>query len=389
MNNQPKISEISAENTDSRRGYSIGDSNVDNPKSPSISLSDRLFAALPLVAASVAWSFVFMRFFNGLYIVKKLFPWIVDANVLMAIVFALGVIIAPLLGILIERRWLPFVEEVFLYSAAHIGLLATIYLMILSRISRILFIGAALAYFAWLVIVPLVETHLLHKNTSIPKPSFSVIVAFLLISLLSLPSTSPIEAQTSNLRPARELQYYIAPIEYSDEESFEVDLRTALDNWDSYSNEEKLERLSMVVEYECVNELGFEAPRLASDDLDEGVAGVFRYANSTIAVDENFLATAQFAEVLDTVLHESRHAYQFVCQRMVSELSVTNPDYLRLTVFREPLELSTEELQYDRYEYEDSWEAYINDPFEDDARNYSLSRMTDYYLSVLVNMNVG
>lgn len=83
------------------------------------------------------------------------------------------------------------------------------------------------------------------------------------------------------------------------------------EKWETYSNQEKLDILQVICDYECKNTLGCESPKVVAGYPErDTIYGSFSYQTKTITINVEHLANDPAEDVLDTLLHEARHVYQ-------------------------------------------------------------------------------
>ena len=149
--------------------------------------------------------------------------------------------------------------------------------------------------------------------------------------------------------------------------------------WGNMNAPEKLNVLRKVVEYECTAVLGCPIPTITEEVLDEE-NGVFRYPRDLIGINAHVLENNKFQSVLATTLHEIRHHYQYVCIDMYYALEKEYPEYASLQLFDEVAVFKTNAMKYKPTK---NLLLYLAQPMEIDARQYSESRMEEFYLANL------
>lgn len=82
------------------------------------------------------------------------------------------------------------------------------------------------------------------------------------------------------------------------------------DVWRSLDLDERLEVLRVASEIECTN-LGIPLVRVRAISMAENTMGGYDHASRTVMLSLEHLAFDPVEEVLDTLLHEIRHAYQY------------------------------------------------------------------------------
>lgn len=157
--------------------------------------------------------------------------------------------------------------------------------------------------------------------------------------------------------------------------------------WRKLSPEDKLGVMQAIADYECRIVLGAPTVQLLlNGDMQENILGAYinqvDKKNGVIYINENYLETGRAKNVLSTVLHEVRHAWQHRVAEMLDVLAahadkedLALVDLLREADFRENI------LNYNHSE--DSMEEYLQQPMEKDARNWADTRYRQYYKSYI------
>ena len=146
----------------------------------------------------------------------------------------------------------------------------------------------------------------------------------------------------------------------------------AEDEWEKLTISEKLDVLQTVVNIE-VNRLGCDTNiRVGASSQRQDIFGNYNKKKKTITVDRDHLMGSTPSEVLCTVLHECRHAYQ---ERLVAAYDSADEIYKNLAIFKEAAEFK------DGFENYGSRDYYSN-PIEADARTYSRLMTREYLESI-------
>lgn len=83
------------------------------------------------------------------------------------------------------------------------------------------------------------------------------------------------------------------------------------EKWQTYSNQEKLDILQIICDYECKTNLGCDSPKVVAGHPErDTIYGSYSSKTKTITISVEHLANDPAEDVLDTLLHEARHAYQ-------------------------------------------------------------------------------
>lgn len=164
-----------------------------------------------------------------------------------------------------------------------------------------------------------------------------------------------------------------------------VDLEQS--RWENLNGEQRLELLQLLLKTEWAY-LGMPGePVLYVDDLYDGVLGQTNSITGRITVDIEHLEKDDAAELVDTVLHECRHAYTCQLAKLYRNIE---PEYQKLLIFAGVGQFADEYEDYISGVTGDT-EAYFMQSVEDDARGYAHYRTNeildriDLYLEVTEN----
>lgn len=111
------------------------------------------------------------------------------------------------------------------------------------------------------------------------------------------------------------------------------------------------------------------------DALRDRVKGTYNDSLRSILIDIDSLENDDAYKVLDTVLHEARHAYQY---RLVSLYQMTAEDYKELLTFQEVQKYEAEFANYIHGTSEGTFDDYENQSCERDSRAYGADRSQVY-----------
>lgn len=116
--------------------------------------------------------------------------------------------------------------------------------------------------------------------------------------------------------------------------------------------------------YANYSEFSGKNPPLEFKEMSPANMGAYNTETNTITLNSRLLITENPQELMDTILHESRHAFQ--------QYAVENPD--RVSVDRETVALWKDNMDYYiRPEWD--YEAYKNQPIEADADKFAENTM--------------
>lgn len=117
--------------------------------------------------------------------------------------------------------------------------------------------------------------------------------------------------------------------------------------------------------------MGFELNGLEISDLSKGMCGFYSYENNVICIDAEYILSNPMTkdeakEVICTLFHEIRHAYQHHASRYPTRFG---RDKLTATIWR---------LNFRNYvQFEQNPVRYYNQPLEVDARQFALLIITN------------
>lgn len=151
-------------------------------------------------------------------------------------------------------------------------------------------------------------------------------------------------------------------------------------SWDSLTEEEKLETLQAVVNYEAVVTLGIQPPTVITKDIArDTVEGSYSHVNDTITVDASVLEMDSSEQAVDTVLHELRHAWQYAMADLYEQMEeVLGEDAVRISVMRDAHDYGYEFAHYKTSETS-SFYAYYHQKVETDSREFADERIREFY----------
>lgn len=147
------------------------------------------------------------------------------------------------------------------------------------------------------------------------------------------------------------------------------------DNWQTMSLKERADVLTVCKNIE-LNYLGIynKEIHLEVGDLEDGVLGIHNPNEDTIVIDIVHLETDDSKEVLNTLLHECKHAYDWECVKAYNQLG---DDYKNLYLF-------TNVAKYDEefrtpIDVDENFEEYYAQLIEVSARGYSERVVEEYF----------
>lgn len=151
--------------------------------------------------------------------------------------------------------------------------------------------------------------------------------------------------------------------------------------WDTLSYDERLRTIENVKNIELYY-LGvpYEID-LVIRDLDGTTRGEYCNALKIISIDEDHFNNSSVKEIVQTVCHECRHAYQYACIEVYNN---TDENYKELNMFDNSKKIMDSSLNYIEYNSEeDNYDEYSTQLVEADAFSYA-SQATEEYYSKLI-----
>lgn len=145
--------------------------------------------------------------------------------------------------------------------------------------------------------------------------------------------------------------------------------------WKQLTNIEKLGILQTVTNIEAVY-LGIPYElTVGAAALKDNVVGGYNDSTHSVLVDLDSLENDSAYELLDTILHEARHAYQ----HSLISLYHAVPEYKQLLVFKEVQQYDAEFSNYTHGSSDETFDDYYYQACEEDARSYADERSWLYW----------
>jgi len=143
-----------------------------------------------------------------------------------------------------------------------------------------------------------------------------------------------------------------------------------IENWDKLSDHKRLKVLQ-VIENKTAKEEGRKRRKIKTEYLEEGVKGTFRDNEPhRIYIDINFLKEGNVYNVIDTVFHEGRHAYQYdVTHGEIPEGKLSPNIKTQKSIW-----VANNEIYNDSKDYD-----YRFQPKEDDTNNFALKKTKEIF----------
>lgn len=146
--------------------------------------------------------------------------------------------------------------------------------------------------------------------------------------------------------------------------------------WEQLTNIEKLGILQTVTNIEAVY-LGIPYElTVGAAALKDNVVGGYNDSSHSVLVDLDSLENDSAYDLLDTILHEARHAYQ---HSLISLYQIAAPEYKQLLVFKEVQQYNAEFSNYAHGTSDETFDDYYYQACEEDARTYADDRSWVYW----------
>lgn len=146
--------------------------------------------------------------------------------------------------------------------------------------------------------------------------------------------------------------------------------------WERLTNTEKIDILQSVTNIES-SFLGipFEL-NVGAAALKDNVVGGYNDSTHSVLIDFDSLENDSAYDLLDTILHETRHAYQ---HSLISLYQIAAPEYKQLLVFKEVQQYDAEFSNYTHGSSDETFDDYYYQACEEDARSYADERSWLYW----------
>lgn len=159
------------------------------------------------------------------------------------------------------------------------------------------------------------------------------------------------------------------------------------EKWGTLSEQERINVLQWISDYECVFILGCNTAIVQSGyPKSDCILGEYNHVQGTLTISKEYLMNSGTEEVLDTILHETRHIWQHTVSEMYNEIEgKLSNEYKRLAFFR------TAESLRDNCDFyssgTDDYNEYYYQALEEDSRgwaSYEIKRYEDYIYPKLI-----
>ena len=150
--------------------------------------------------------------------------------------------------------------------------------------------------------------------------------------------------------------------------------------WKDLGMQEKLDLLQAICDYECDFVLGCERVQVyAGMTENDSTWGQYTNHNRSFVINEELLKTGRPEDVLETALHETRHAYQYSLIDMYASLEAyIKAEHKNLFPFQQAKNFAKSFGNY--FSSDDDFDKYYAQTTEKDSRSWSEKRVYKYYI---------
>lgn len=324
-----------------------------------------------VVLLSLLYTHVLLSGTNLSWLVS-LFPD-VSRNGLMTFLHLFQLIAAVSLFIL--RKNDRGVLDAVTYVAVPVNLLVAIGIFKSSRMTLGIVLAALMVYALIFVLPPLLKKR---KNLKglVRSAGVKVMYAGIIAIFVTVFSISFTGVTADIHRPDRQ---YGGDVEAITESYLDSVYCLREEIWREMSREDRLSVLQSISDYECVQVLGCEPVRLdVSELMDERTLGSYVKPFNTVYINPMHLDGSSACDVVNTVLHESRHVWQSMMVDIYNEVE----GELSHSLNSLPLFDAVRVFRYNEDNYNDgkkNFDDYYVQEIERDSRAWAEQRMWVYY----------
>ena len=164
----------------------------------------------------------------------------------------------------------------------------------------------------------------------------------------------------------------------------EACLMLEYDRFCTLDDEERIEVLQTICDYECIVGFGCNSAKVVTTYIkDRTTLGYYTDSDQTITIDLVILRRDDPEQIVNTLLHETRHHYQHrvidLYQAVRNQLDENNRN---MAPFRDAKAFLINFQDYQDNE-KDGYDAYYGQLVEQDSRAFAKKRMDEYYLSFI------
>ena len=146
--------------------------------------------------------------------------------------------------------------------------------------------------------------------------------------------------------------------------------------WDTFDLQEKLDILGIIKNIE-LKHFGIEREiRLETQKMSQFQLGYYSHEDHTVMINIDYLEKELIENVLDSLLHEMRHVYQFRCIELFDSV---DEEYKNMLLFTQISIMKNESENYVDGTEADKYAQYYSQEIEIDARCYGSERSKFYF----------
>lgn len=151
------------------------------------------------------------------------------------------------------------------------------------------------------------------------------------------------------------------------------------EKWKELDTQEKLDVLQRVCDYECVEILGCRTATVQTGyPQSPEIHGEYNHLTNTVMIQIDYLNEGTVSDVLKTLLHETRHVYQWHIAEVFNKVEEKLDEQdMKLPMFRLAAEIRDETDNY-RNALSD-FEEYYGQKAESDSRNWAEKEFSERY----------
>ena len=198
-----------------------------------------------------------------------------------------------------------------------------------------------------------------------------VVISFVAVHYLGVSTYTHVGKQTSVTDAGQEEVY----------QNTCLNLKEA--TWEKLTDQEKLDTLQIICDYECKNTLGCPKTTVyAGHPHHDDIWGEYDHENNRIIISVDCLREEEVSDVLGTLLHETRHAYQYALIEMLNHIeSKLTKEELELEDIKKALSFRS---NCDNYaDGSKDFLAYYHQPIEEDSRRWAVERLKSTYYDMI------
>lgn len=151
--------------------------------------------------------------------------------------------------------------------------------------------------------------------------------------------------------------------------------------WETLTEEQKTNTIDNLKNIELYY-LGVSTPtKLIVRDIGNNIAGQHYPSSNIIEIDKNHLINDSVYDVVNTICHECRHAFQYAC---VNAYQNTYDEYKNLVIFNDAKQFKDNYANYYEFSgFNETYDEYASQTIEADASEYAEQATNDYYSNLI------